>query len=381
MIKHGFLFLLVSGLAISLFACAPGTVSEPEVTLNEKPEIQSARASWEVEWQSLIKAARKEGQVVIYAGAFPPEVSRWLIDAFQKQFGIEVALTSGPPLSQVEKVFRERKAGLFLSDIWIGGPTNNLIQLKPAGVLKPLEDVLFLPEVVDRTIWMTPGDGPFFDRDHYIAVGMNSVQPMLAGNAQLVRPGEVKSLRDLLDPKWKGKIAIGDPTQGGSKTAFMWVYRLMGERFVRELVQQQPVLIRDKRQLVEWIAKGKASLGLGVSQDQVAALRQAGAAVEYIPVEEGMLITFGATSASLFDRAPHPNSARLLLNWLFTKNSQIEWGQRHDMASRRLDVSNEWIEPLRRVQSGVKYHTTNEDFYLTQDKDVDIITEILKPLM
>lgn len=371
-----------------LLSCARGASTVPLPSAPGREVLQpaasveaSSEPAWQQRWERLIQDARKEKEVVVYAAAFPPEVSRWMSAAFQRQFGVQLVITSGPSLAQVEKVFRERKAGLFLSDVWLGGPTNNLIELKPARVLQPLDDVLFLPEVTDRSLWMSPGEGPFFDRDHYIAIGMNSVQPMLGGNSQLVRPGEVKSLKDLLDPKWRGKIAIGDPAQGGSKTALIWVYRLMGDGFMRELIDQQPAIIRDKRQLVEWVARGKASFALGISQDMMAEFRRAGASVEYFPVEQGMLITYGATSASFFEKAPHPNGARLLLNWMFTRNSQTEWGRLHDMASRRKDVSNDWIEPVRRVQPSGKYHATDEDFYLTQEKDVKAIMEIFKPVM
>lgn len=379
--KDKLLFLTIITLMIGLFSCAPRSIAETEVKVMEKPGVQIVKASWEVEWENLIKTANKEGQVVVYAGAVPPEVNEWMSKAFKLEFGTELVITSGPPTMQVEKLFRERKAGLFLADVWIGGPTNNLLELKPGGVTKRLDDVLFLPSVIDPKLWGAGGDGPFFDADHHIAIGMNSVQPMLAKNPQLVKPGEINSLKDLLDPKWKGRIAMGDPTQGGSKTALIWVYKLMGEEFMSKLALQQPTIIRDKRQLVEWVARGKAHLALGVTQDQVGAFQKVGAAVEYNPVEEGMLITFGASSISLLEQAPHPKGARLLVNWLLTKDVQAEWGPRHDLASRRQDVTNDWIEPLRRIQPGAKYHTTDENFYLTQEKDVRVIISILKSLM
>lgn len=369
-----------------LVACASGqtprVVSDTEDKKASEPAtVVVEKVSWDVEWQKTIKEAKKEGQVVVYAGAVPPEVTRWMNEAFKREFGIELAITSAPPAMQIEKLFRERKANLFLPDVWIGGPTNNLMELKPAGITKPLDDVLFLPGVVGTGLWGAGGAGPFFDRDHHIAIGMNSVLPMLAKNPELVKAGEVNSLKDLLDPKWKGRIVIGDPTQGGSKTALIWVHRLMGEEYMRRLVLQQPIIIRDKRQVVEWVVRGKAHVALAITQDQVAAFQNIGAAVEYNPVEEGMLITFGASSISLLDQAPHPKGARLLANWLLTREAQTEWAQRHGMASRRLDVSNEWIEPLRRIQPGVKYHTTDEDFYLSQEQDVNVIISIFKPLM
>lgn len=386
MIFRRILLVKLSFLMLILAACAFGGVTQAvpgaEVKNAVEPKsIVAEKLSWEVEWEKTVKEAKKEGQVVIYAGAVPPEVAGWMNEVFKKEFGIELAITSAPPNMQIEKLLRERKANIFLADVWIGGPTNNLMELKPRGITKSLDEVLFLPGVVDPNLWGAGGNGPFFDRDHHIAVSTNLVQPMLAKNPQLVKPGEINSLKDLLDSKWRGLIALGDPTQGGSKTALVWVYRLMGEEFMGKLVLQQPTIIRDKRQLVEWVVRGKAHLALGVAQDQMGAFQKIGASVEYNPVQEGMLITFGASSISLLEQAPHPKGARLLVNWLLTKDVQAELGRRYDMASRRLDVSNNWIEPLRRIQPGVKYHITDEDFYLTQDPDVRFIISLFKSLM
>lgn len=380
-----FLLVCIFVGATILLACAPKIVPAEKTLSREaivKEESQVIRKEqWEVKWENLVKNAKKEGQVVIYAASVPPEVTGWMNESFKREFGIELAITSAPPTMQVEKLFRERKANIFLADVWISGPTDAVLELKPRGATKRLDDVLFVPEVLEARLWGAGGYGPFFDRNHHMAVGMNSVLPLLVKNPELVKPGEIKSLNDLLEPKWKDRIVIGDPTQGGSKTAIIWVYRLMGEEFMRKLVLQQPTIIRDKRQLVEWIVRGKAHLALGATQDQVGAFQKIGAVVEYNPVEEGMLITFGATSISLLDQAPHPEGAKLLMNWLLTKNIQAQWGQLNGMASRRQDVSNDWIEPLRRIQPGVKYHATDEDFYLSQDQDVKVIISILKPLM
>lgn len=383
LIKRIILLLGILLMGSILFACAPKVV--PVTPVEEKPaEVAAsvAREGWEVEWEKLIKAAKKEGLIRVYAGAVPPEVTQWMSEAFKHKFGIDMDITTGPPGQQVQRVFSERRANLFLADVWIGGPTNNILELKPAGFTERLDGIIFHPDVVDPKLWRAGGDGPFFDRDHHVAVGMNSMTPMVARNTGLIKEEEIRSLKDLLDPKWRNKIGVGTPTAGGSKTVLIWVYRIMGHEFMSKLVKEQnPTVIPDKRMLVEWLAREKMHLVIGAVSDQVAAFKSIGAAVEYIPVDEGILILYGANTISLLKKAPHPNAAKLLMNWLLTRDANAQWAKLHDLVSRRVDVESDWIDPMRRFQPGMKYHITDEDFYLTQEEDVKAIIAIFKPLM
>lgn len=82
-----------------------------------------------------------------------------------------------------------------------------------------LDNVIFLPEVLDEKAWL---DGSLFlNRTHTAAGGLAGINPLITINTQLVRPGEIKSLDDLLDLRWKEKIIINDPTVAGTGNATM----------------------------------------------------------------------------------------------------------------------------------------------------------------
>src|SRR3990167_8066118 len=86
----------------------------------------------------------------------------------------------------------------------------------------------------------------------------------LAINTEHVNQDEVKSYYDLLNPKWKGKIVMSDPTingTGGSAFAVLG-FQLLNLDFFRQLSRQELMITRDERLMVDWVAKGKYAMVL-----------------------------------------------------------------------------------------------------------------------
>ena len=92
-----------------------------------------------------------------------------------------------------------------------------------------------------------------------------NIQRAIHINTELAKEDDIKSLDDLLDPKWKGKIVTSDVTQGYVYTPSTLVRELKGDDFLRKLfVDQQPIIIRDRRQAVETLVRGGGSIGYGL---------------------------------------------------------------------------------------------------------------------
>src|SRR3972149_5811130 len=173
----------------------------------------SPKTAWEQEWADWLSKAKKEGKVTLYTTA-GSNVRQAMQKAFSKKYGIEIETVSGRGGERTQKSQTERRAGLYLADIYMGGPTTMLNVLKPKGILEKIEPMLLLPEVTQRQAWIG-GKLPFLDQEGHLVGIRFSPQTYLTINTNLVREGEIKSLKNILEPRWKGKIAMQDPTVEG----------------------------------------------------------------------------------------------------------------------------------------------------------------------
>mgnify|MGYP003694622473 CR=1 FL=1 len=134
--------------------------------------------------------------------------------------------------------------------------------LYKAQALEPVKSTLTLPEVIDASKWYE-GEHRYIDPEKrcIFAFVANSQSGQVQYNrAQQVNPAEFNSFWDLLNPKWKGKIASLDPTTFGMGAAlqFFYYHPELGPAFLRKLYGEMQVTVsRDARQMTDWLASGK----------------------------------------------------------------------------------------------------------------------------
>lgn len=358
------LLLLMSIIALTFLACAPQQAPAPASRIVEKPvpPATKAEASWEQQWEDLIKAAQREGRLSMYVNLDSEPIAA-IRKNFGEKYGIALEIVSTRGSQGVAKVLMERQSGLYIPDVFVGGHTTAILEFKPRGILQPLGGVVFRPDVLDEKNWWR-GYGPYYDKDHMVGGATRSVQQQILINTDMVRPGEIASYNDLLDPRWKDKIIIMDPVSiGGAGTAMLFALQIMGEDFIRKFREQTDVIVRDKRLGVEWVARGRYPIAFGTSEGIVDDFKQAGVTnLQPIILKEGTGVT--ATGVViLFDRAPHPVAAKLFINWFLTKEGQEVFVTSTARVSRRLDVSQDHIDPGRRMKEGVEYIVQDEEYY------------------
>ena len=71
--------------------------------------------------------------------------------------------------------------------------------------------------------------------------------------------------------------------------------------------------------------------------------------------KEGGQVAFGGSVLELINKAPHPNAAKVYINWLLSKEGQTEWVKASGYPSRRLDVPREQFDPGMLPKEGVSY--------------------------
>lgn len=364
-----------------LFACAPKSVPPEKIptpgVLRQEGQIVGKEA-WQVEWDKIVRTAQREGKVVIYSGS-TPRVREAQRKAFEDRFGITLEIIPGTASQLAAKLLSEYKANIFYGDVYAGGVSTTLTMLKPGGVLLPLDPTLVLPEVLDPKVWYA-GKIPFVDEAHTTAVISLAPARGFILNTTLVKPGEVNSYQHLLDPKWKSKIILADPTMppGGDQWFTTYVYnKVLSLDYMRALASQEPFISRDRRQAVEWLARGKYAISIGTGWAQFEEFYKAGSPINSITAVEGDYLAVAAGAIALLKNSPHPNAAKLFINWSLSKEGAIVFSRAYDRQSARLDVSLEGLTELGLRQPGMKYHDSDsEEIYLKMPEYRKIAEEI-----
>jgi len=104
---------------------------------------------------------------------------------------------------------------------------------------------------------------------------------------------------------------------------------------------QEVVVSQENRQTTEWLVRGRYPLGVQAVNDQVLQDFRAqgiGNNVKHLPIEDADYVAATGNIAFAFNRAPHPNAAKMFVNWLLTKEGQTAWCERTQQNSRRNDV-------------------------------------------
>jgi iron(III) transport system substrate-binding protein len=283
---------------------------------------------WKGEWQKSLEAAKKEGQVVVYGSADYEK----LFGEFNKRHPeIKVTGFFGRGADVAKRVMAERRADKYLADLYLNGMTTGYNVLYKAKAVDPIAPVLLLPEVADPSKWWQ-GKHQYVDPENrYLLIFNGESRIVVAYNKNLLSPEELRSYWDLLKPKWKGKIVALDPMSGGSGDALRFFYhsRLLGRDFIRRLLTEMDVTISgDSRQMGDWVAAGKFAVSIfgPISRMDLDVAKQQGLPVDWFSpdqLKEGAYITAGSGGVALMKRAPHPNAAKIAINWLLSREGQM----------------------------------------------------------
>lgn len=317
------------------------------------------------EWDITLRKAQKEGKVSLVSSVLG-QVPQALTESFKKKYNIDLEFVSGRGGEIATRILAQRKAGLYLTDVYLGGSTTLYTQIKPSGILEPLEPLFVLPELKDpetvRKTWW--GGGFRWLDDQHVGLAMSTyVSPGLAINTKLVRPDEIKGYQDLLNPKWKEKIIFNDPTVAGSGGKQFGIVgsRIIGWEYWEKIAQQQPVIHRNERLLAEWLAQGKYAVLLGIREEIIREFVEAGAPLTYVSPVEGSYITSGTGVIAYLNNAPHPDGSRIFINWLLTQEGQSIFARANAVPSSRLDVSTEGLSPVLVLKPGQKYIMSDDE--------------------
>jgi iron(III) transport system substrate-binding protein len=255
--------------------------------------------------QMLEDGARREGTLMLYATGTQIQP---LLDRFDQKYPfIKVAMPRASSIDVTRKVIEEYGAGLYQVDAYELS-SYGLVVLRDQGLLQPFGS----PELTDYDPGtIEPGRNWVSVRESYLGIGYNT-QKIRAEDAP-------KSYQDLLDPKWKGKMAIS----GSLSTSANWVGNMvisLGIDYVKKLGQQDiRVYELTGRALANLMIAGEVPLSPTIYNSHVEASRAQGAPIAW-SLPGPVAVTDTSTALAL--KAPHPHAAMLLIDFLLSKEGQ-----------------------------------------------------------
>lgn len=262
---------------------------------------------------ALVAAATKEGHLVWYSTLIVNQITRPLALAFEKKYpGISVQYSRAPSTDVALKITTEARAGRIQADVFDG--TNTILPLEDAGLVQPyiVESAKHYPaEFRDpKGLWTT----------------MKLYFLTAAYNTDRVKGADIpKTFDDLLNPKWAGKMAwTTDPTSAGPPGFIQNILALKGQEkgmeYLKKFAAQKPVNVpASQRVVLDKVITGEFPLGLMVFNHHVAISAAKGAPVAWVKMEP---VVSTANQISIVKGAPHPNAAKLFLEYVLSDEGQ-----------------------------------------------------------
>ena len=316
-----------------------------------------AQTAGNAEWDRLVAAAKKEGGIAV-GGPQQPTARTYIVPRWAKDFPeIPMQFTGAGGADWAHRVKAERSNGKFEWDVRVSGPSDQIFAFATDGVFLPITPAIVLPDLKDPKTWRRPWDEMFLDSGKRM-LGVGASPTTVWYNAKTVDPAKVAKagLGVLLDPAYKGRIAWQDPrlTGPGINLAVL-IHEVLGkDGLKRVIVDQDSVFYNRAVQATEALFRGKADFVVAMALDVVPTYAKAGMVFDVRPVgtdAKTAYLAAGGSALTLFDRAPHPNAARLFVNWILTKEIQEGLSQATKWDAVRADVAPVSSGGLRLVAS------------------------------
>jgi len=274
----------------------------------------------------LLDGARKEAEVTFYTS------NTWIAGPVSQEFGkkypfVKANVWRSDSKELLKRLSEEAAAGRPIADVVETSPdymalllATNTFQEVFSPELKPYDDSVKFRGKKGVLHWTS--------RELYISLGFNT---------KVIPPADApKTMKDLLDPKWKGKMSIA-----GTTTGTQWIGALV-ETFGREFLEKiagQEINVQNisGAALAQLVASGEVPLSPTIFNSNIAVAKQKGAPVEWRPIDP-VIATTG--TSGMVVRAPNPHAALLFLDFLHSKEGQ-QAVLKGGLSSARSDIGSQ----------------------------------------
>ncbi len=258
----------------------------------------------------LVQAARKEGKVAWYTSLALPS-STAIAHAFRTRYsGIEVEVHRTGSERVLQRVMQEASAGIKNVDVIHTSDAGHFVLLKQKGML-----LKYTPRGVE------PFPAGFKDKDGFY-FGMRATLSVIAYNPKLVAEKDApKTWKDLLNPKWKGKMVTAHPGYSGViMTHVLALVNLYGWDYFRDLAKNSLHIVQSANDPAGVVASGERPIGVNGSEYFYYKTKKQGNPIQIVYPREGIPLV--VSPVAIAKDAPHPNAAKLFSEFIFAKESQ-----------------------------------------------------------
>ncbi|MBI4593717.1 MAG: extracellular solute-binding protein [Candidatus Rokubacteria bacterium] len=257
-----------------------------------------------------VEAAKKEGKVVWYTSLALPSAEKVAKLFEQAHPGIKVEVHRTGSQRVLQRVMQELSAGIKNADVIHTSDAGHFVLLKDKKLL-----MKYTPAGVDKF------PAGFKDKDGY-HYGLRATVSVIAYNTKILPAAEApKTWKDLLDPKWKGKLVTAHPGYSGIiATHVLALVNLHGWDYFKKLAENKPMLVQSAVDPPGVVASGERVVAANTADYNAYRTKKKGNPIEIVIPEEGAPLIVSPTAITAF--APHPSAAKLFTDFTFSREIQ-----------------------------------------------------------
>ena len=257
-----------------------------------------------------MEAAKKEGKVVWYTSLAVPSAEK-VAKLFETAYpGIKVEVHRTGSQRILQRVMQELSANIKNVDVIHTSDAGHYVLLKDKKLL-----MKYSPAGAEA---LASG---FKDRDGYW-YGLRATVNVIAYNTKIVSAADApKTWKDLLAPKWKGKMVTAHPGYSGViSTHVLALVHSLGWEYFKQLGQQSVMIVQSAVDPSGVVASGERPVAVNFGDYTFYQVKKQGNPVEIVYPKEGVPLVVSPTAIAAF--APHPNAAKLFTDFTFTRELQ-----------------------------------------------------------
>jgi iron(III) transport system substrate-binding protein len=257
-----------------------------------------------------LEAAKKEGKVVWYT-SLALSSSEKVAKLFETAYpGVKVEVQRTGSQRILQRMMQELSSNIRNVDVVHTSDAGHYVLLKEKKLL-----MQYAPAGIEAF-----GAG-FKDRDGY-HFGLRATVTVIAYNTRAVPAAEApRTWKDLLDPKWRGKLVTAHPGYSGViATHVLALVHLHGWDYFKALAQNKPMLVQSAVDPSGVVASGERPVAVDGGDYTFYQVKKKGNPVEIVYPKEGVPLVVSPSAITSF--APHPNAAKLFTDFIFSRDMQ-----------------------------------------------------------